>query len=220
MHITAFRTPALKTTLNMTKANIFEHRSPPKGVDTFERSSYEPTEERPKLAAIAAPPSDSFLLRTGKAFGYALALGAGLVGACLPGVAGAAVETTSLQSTAVGKALQQTQARRLLENLPSNFSQMAKGLSNGQARVLKNGMSGHTQVGPVKINNRQAFIRGHVLGKKVWPEVNQQIRDARSKYKMINQGEEQELLQIVSMASQMSPQQRETMAKLMDFVKL
>jgi hypothetical protein len=191
--------------------------SPPPLADTFERTT---TEHLPvmKDALSLFGQQDSNKVKLGKAIGYTLALGLGLAGGMMVGSADAG-QAAMVQQTAVSKALTNSKARSLLQRLPAEFGNKARGMSDAQMRVLKGGMTGDTKVGPITVNNRKAFIRGHVVGKSVWPEVTKQIKEARSKHGMITSSEERELHQVIDQVSRMSKSQRETVANLMDYIK-
>lgn len=192
--------------------------SPPQLKDTFEASP-EPLQQIDPTQLRKPKEKDPIGPRVGKALGYTLALALGLAGGLAPSLAsGAEEQVVAVQKSAVQRALRNPRAQKLLRSLPANFQSRAAGLSDAQVKVLKGGIKGETSIGPLKINNRNAFIRGHVVGKKVWPEINKQIRDARHEYSMINAREEKELYDVVQMASRMSKGQRETMAQLMDYV--
>lgn len=187
------------------------------------KDSYTPsTRERDPSTMKTAIAEDQPRERTGlglrKAFGYTLALALGLVGANTSVMAATHDTTVAIQETAVQRALKSSKPKSLLQRLPSGFQARARRLSDAQVKVLKGGIKGETKVGPLKINNRKAFVRGHVMGKKVWPEINKQIRDARSKHGMITSREEKDLYTLINMASKLSKGQRETMAQLMDHV--
>lgn len=188
--------------------------SPPPRGDVFEKST--PKEPAPLLALV--PPVKE-KKRLAKALGFALALSAGLVATTMPSVAVAA-QVESVQKSAVSKTLSNAQARKLLAKLPKSLARTASGLSDGQVKVLKGGLHGETKFGPITVNHRKAFIKGSAWGKSVWPEINGQIRDARSKHGMITRAEERELLQLVSQVSKLSKSDRAIMADLMDMVRL
>jgi hypothetical protein len=192
--------------------------SPPPLKDRFESTTQEPSTMEAARGLFGQ--QDSTKVKLGKALGYTLALGLGLAGAMSMIGPADAGQTSVVQQTAVSKALKSSKARGLLQKLPAQFGNQARGLSDAQVRVLKGGMSGHTEFGPIKVNNRKAFVRGHVVGKSVWPEVTSQIRDARSKHSMISSAEERELHQIINQVSRMSKSQRGTIADLMDMVRL
>jgi hypothetical protein len=214
MHISPQNSPkATRSEFSLPKS-LPNVSSPPSLGDRFEQSHLDSAEPDMRQAKEMFQPQDSGGIKTRKALGYALALGLGMVGLASPAVAAPRVE--SVQQTAISRALQNPNARKLLSKLPANFAKTATGLSDGQVKVLKGGMQGSTY----GFNNRKAFIRGHVVGKKVWPEVNNQINDAYSKHGMISKSERNELLQIIRDVSGMSSGQREIMANLMDYVSV
>ena len=119
------------------------------------------------------------------------------------------------QPTRVSKVLQEPQVLRTLQQFPKEFQNQVRNLSDSQLQVLYGGVSGTTQIGPLTVNHRQAFIKGSFLGKSVWSNVHQNISDAQSKYKMISSGEARALHKVVDQASRFTPAQRTVLADLL-----
>ncbi len=158
-----------------------------------------------------------------KRAGQALALGgclaAGLMAPMAPMISNGAPTTVS-QTTKVELALKNGSVRRLYDSLPSNIRSIAGNLSDAQAKVLKNGASGHSKVGPITVNHRKAFIKGTVLGRSIWSNVKEQISDARAKHHLINRAEERELHTLIDRVARLKSSQRKTMVQLLDHVRL
>lgn len=156
-----------------------------------------------------------------KKMGKILALGTSLTGALIgTSSARAPAQYEVAQETQIQRVLKQSSAKKAFAKFPRDFQRLAGQLSDRQTRVLKNGMRGQTKVGPLTVNHRKAFIKGTAYGKSVWGNVRQQISDAKTKYKMIDSGEERELQALITMLAKMSRGQRESLAKLMDKVRL
>jgi hypothetical protein len=121
--------------------------------------------------------------------------------------------------TKVQKAMQDAGLKASLAKFSPQLQQQVSGLSDAQLKVLKGGMSGSTQVGPLTVDNRKAFIKGSVALKSIWGNVHQSITDARTKYSMISQPEEKALHKLIDSVSGLKPDQRKQLAELMDRVR-
>lgn len=171
------------------------------------------------VPSAAAPESKTApWKRAGQALALGCCLAAGLMAPMAPMVSSGA--TTVSQTTKVELALKNRSVRRLYDSLPSNIRSIAGNLSDAQAKVLKNGASGHSKVGPITVNHRKAFIKGSVLGRSIWSNVKEQISDARVKHHMINRAEERELHTLIDRVARLKSSQRETMVQLLDHVRL
>lgn len=129
------------------------------------------------------------------------------------------VSTNATSTTKVKRALEDPRVKAGLGKFSPTLQQQVGGLSDAQLKVLKGGMSGTTKVGPLTIDNRQAFIKGSVAMKSIWGNVHQTITDARTKYSMINPAEEKALHKLVDTVSPLKPEQRKQLAELMDLVR-
>lgn len=169
-------------------------------------------------SARAEPSEPSGWKRAGQALALGCSLAAGFLAPMAPLVSLGAPSTVS-QATRIERALQNSSVRRLYDSLPGNIRSIAGDLSDAQTRVLKNGASGQSKVGPMTVDHRKAFIKGTVLGRPIWSNVKQQITDARTKHHMINRSEERELHTLIDQVARLKPEQREDMVRLLDHVR-
>jgi hypothetical protein len=132
---------------------------------------------------------------------------------------GTTLVSTAAPSTRVKKALADPTLKAAIGKFSPALQQQVGGLTDAQLKVLKGGMSGTTQVGPMTIDNRKAFIKGTVALKSIWGNVHQSITDARTKHSMISQPEEKALHQLIDSVSKLKPEQRQQLAELMDKVR-
>jgi hypothetical protein len=116
----------------------------------------------------------------------------------------------------VSRFMNDPRAKAVLSKFPASFQRQAASLSDAQFKVLHNGTKGSTKFGPIKVNNKKAFIKGTVYGKSIWPMVHQQMNDAHSKYNMISKPEANRLHKVVDSVSNFSSKQREQLVRLLD----
>ncbi len=129
------------------------------------------------------------------------------------------VSANTASTTKVKRAMEDPRVKSGLAKFSPDLQRQVGALSDAQLKVLKGGMSGTTKVGPLTVDNRQAFIKGSVAMKSIWGNVRQTITDARTKYKMINPAEEKALHKLVDTVSPLKPEQRKQLAELMDLVR-
>lgn len=129
------------------------------------------------------------------------------------------VNTGAASPTRVQKAMADPNLKARLARFGGDLQQQVSALSDPQLKVLKGGMSGTTEVGPVSVDNRKAFIKGSVAFRSIWGNVHQSITDARTKYSMINPAEEKALHKLIDSVSGLKPEQRKQLAELMDSVR-
>ncbi len=122
-------------------------------------------------------------------------------------------------ATRVQRAVSDPKVKSALSSFNPQLQQQISGLSDAQLNVLKGGISGTSEIGPVSVDNRKAFIKGTVMMKSIWGNVHQSISDARSKYSMINGPEENGLHKLINNVSQLKPEERRKLAELMDSVR-
>jgi hypothetical protein len=125
----------------------------------------------------------------------------------------------STPTTKVQRAVNDPKIKATLAGFTPTLQQQISGLSDAQVRVLKGGISGTSEVGPLTIDNRKAFIKGNVMMKSIWGNVHQSISDARGKYSMINGPEENGLHKLINTVSELKPEQRKQLAEMMDAVR-
>ncbi len=118
----------------------------------------------------------------------------------------------------VQQALGRPEVQAQLGQFSSDLQARVRTLSDAQLGVLKGGMRGETKVGPFSVNNREAFIKGSVMGKSIWGNVHGNIKDACHKHNMITPGEEQALHKLIDGVSGLSREQRQKLATLLDRV--
>lgn len=122
-------------------------------------------------------------------------------------------------TTRVQRAVSDPKIKSALAGFNPQLQQQISGLSDSQLNVLKGGISGTSEIGPVSVDNRKAFIKGTVMMKSIWGNVHQSISDARGKYSMINGPEENGLHKLINNVSQLKPEERRKLAELMDSVR-
>jgi len=120
-----------------------------------------------------------------------------------------------VQTSKAARALKDSKIQAALKQFPAQLQSQVARMSDAQLRVLHGGVSGTTKVGPFNINNRDAFIKGSVMGKSVWGNVHQSVSDANAKWKMISAEEAQSLHGVIDQAARFSPQQRTVLADLL-----
>lgn len=118
--------------------------------------------------------------------------------------------------TKIQLALANSQIRIALSQFSPELQRQIGALSDAQVRVIKGGISGTTEIGPMTVDNRKAFIKGSVAFKSIWGNVHQNISDARCKYAMINEREEKGLHTLIDTVSGLDSDQRRRLAEMLD----
>ena len=136
-----------------------------------------------------------------------------------PGTYSPRMFVTTSPPSKVQQALSRPEVQAQLGQFSSDLQNRVRTLSDAQLGVLKGGMQGETKVGPFSVNNREAFIKGSVMGKSIWGNVHGNIKDACHKHKMITPGEEQALHKLIDGVSGLSREQRQKLATLLDRVR-
>ncbi len=120
-----------------------------------------------------------------------------------------------VQTSKAARAMKDAKIQAAMKQFPAQLQSQVARMSDAQLRVLHGGVSGTTKVGPFNINNRDAFIKGSVMGKSVWGNVHQSVSDANTKWKMISAEEAKSLHGVIDQAATFSPQQRTVLADLL-----
>lgn len=119
----------------------------------------------------------------------------------------------------VGQALADPKVKAQLARFPAGLQQSVSQLNDRQLQVLHGGIQGTTQLGPISIDNREAFINGRVMLKSIWGNVHDNIKAACHDHKLITPQEEKPLHGLIDKVSDLSKAQRKELAALLDRVK-
>ncbi|MCE1248956.1 MAG: hypothetical protein LWY06_20150 [Firmicutes bacterium] len=100
-----------------------------------------------------------------------------------------------------------------LKSLPKQVIERFKEYSSSQKKVMYKDISGKTSLGVIKVNNREAFVKGSVMGVDVFSQMGPKI-EAHAEKGEITKAEAKEMKAGISDLKALSSTQRDAIATL------